>query len=71
MMISSVYFIVVDIDITRNEAVTPVSRQRIVLNGLRQRTLTRSQRRRLRNQIRHMQNAESWEQIMARKHARH
>ncbi|XP_045167314.2 uncharacterized protein LOC123530598 [Mercenaria mercenaria] len=60
----------VDTDITNNVSLEPVSRQRIILEGARHRSLSRAQRRRLRNQRRNMQNTESWEQIMERKYNR-
>lgn len=57
----------IDVDIANNESVDPVPRQHIVLSGVRHRSLSRAQRRRLRTQRRNMQNTESWEEIMWRK----
>ncbi|XP_060581636.1 uncharacterized protein LOC132738185 isoform X2 [Ruditapes philippinarum] len=59
----------VDVDITHNGPLTPVSRQQIILNDVRRRPLTHSQRRRLHNQQRHMQS-ETWEHMMLRKYNR-
>ncbi|XP_060598730.1 uncharacterized protein LOC132752415 isoform X2 [Ruditapes philippinarum] len=60
----------VDVDISHNEPIAPVSRQQIILNDVRRRPLTHSQRRRLHHQQRHMQHFETWEHMMLRKYNR-
>ncbi|XP_060581632.1 uncharacterized protein LOC132738182 isoform X2 [Ruditapes philippinarum] len=60
----------VDVDISHNEPIAPVSRQQIILNDVRRRPLTHSQRRRLHNQQRHTQHVETWEHMMLRKYNR-